>query len=56
MSLLRKAAVFALKELAKPTLTKIGEHIGNSTGRVLARRIDPTSKPADDSEDDDAPA
>lgn len=55
MSLLSKAIVFGLKEVAKPTLSKIGEHIGNAVGNVIGKKIDPDhdSSSEEDGEDSD---
>lgn len=41
MSLLGRAALFALREVAKPTLERIGQHLGDAIGTVAGRKIDP---------------
>lgn len=41
VSLAGKVVVFVLKEVAKPTLQKCGEHLGDALGTVLGRKIDP---------------
>lgn len=54
MSFLGKVIVFAARELAQPTLTKIGEHIGDAVGNVIGKKIDPThgDKPTESEEED----
>jgi len=42
VSLLGKVVVFALREVARPTLEKIGEHVGDAIGNVIGKKIDPT--------------
>lgn len=50
MSLLGKALVFVLQTAAKPTLEKIGEHVGDAIGTRIGKKIDPDhgKAPAED--------
>ena len=40
MSLIGRAALFVLKEAARPALEKFGEHVGEAVGTCVRRRID----------------
>lgn len=51
MSIVARAALFVIKQVAGPALEKFGEHIGIATGRVVAQKIDP-SFPAGVEEDE----
>lgn len=41
VSLLGRAALFCLRELARPALEECGKHIGDAAGTVLGKKIDP---------------
>lgn len=53
MSLLGRAVVFVLREMARPTFEKLGEHVGNAVGNVIGRRIDPKHGQTPDDDDDE---
>lgn len=52
MSLLGKAALFALREVARPALRALGQNVGVAIGRRAARRIDPEGFEESDEDED----
>lgn len=53
MSLLGKAALFVVKELAQPTLENLGKHLGDAIGTVLVRKIQHDHESPKNDEDED---
>jgi hypothetical protein len=53
VSLIGRAVVFALREIARPTFERVGEHVGNAVGNVIGRRIDPKHGQTPDVDDKD---
>jgi hypothetical protein len=53
VSLLTKAIVFVLKEIARPALRAVGTNVGVALGRRAARKIDPEgfAKPEEEEEE-----
>lgn len=50
MGIVATVLKFAVRELARPCLEKIGEHVGDSIGTVIGKRIDPNHGKKDQEE------